>query len=124
MSSVHPREWLNVAGSLIAFAMICLLGGTLMALIRLEVPQANRDALMVVIGILSSNVGTIINFFFGSSATNKKQAETIDKQAATIQEAQSALAPLADTKPTVQLAPGEVATVAADPASSDKANGE
>lgn len=113
MPTIPPREWLNVAGSFIAFAMICLLGGTLLALVRLEVPQPNRDALMVVIGILSSNVGTIINFFFGSSATNKKQAETIDKQASTIQEAQSALAPLAESKPAVTLEPGESATVKA-----------
>lgn len=110
----NGREVLNLAGSLIALAMILMLGGTLWALVRLEVPQPNRDALMVVIGILSSNVGTIINFFYGSSATNKKQADTIEKQASTIEAAQSALAPLVPP-PTVTLAPGDTATAKAEP---------
>lgn len=114
--NTNGREVLNLAGSLIALAMILMLGGTLWALVRLEVPQPNRDALMVVIGILSSNVGTIINFFYGSSATTKKQSETIDKQASTLQAAQAALAPVAGAEATVTLAPGDTATVkATDP---------
>lgn len=118
------RESLNIAGAFVASGLIAILGFVTWALVFAEVPEANQNALTLLIGILSANVGVVVGFFFGSSVTNKKQAETIDKQAATIQEAQSALAPLTDTKPTVQLAPGEVATVAADPASSDKANGE
>lgn len=106
------REALNIAGSLIAGGLIALLGFATWALIYREVPAPNRDALMVVIGILSMNVGQVVSFFFGSSATNKKQAETIEKQATTIQTAQAALAPLAGTDSTVvHVVPEESVTV-------------
>lgn len=105
------KEALNIAGSFIAAGLIALLGFATWALIYKEVPVSNRDALMVVIGILSMNVGQVVSFFFGSSATNKKQAETIEKQASTIQTAQAALAPLATSETVVPVAVGESVTV-------------
>lgn len=86
-----PREVLNVAGSLIGVAMVSLLGFALWALFYLEVPSPNKDVLLVVIGILSTKVGTVVDFFYGSSSTTKKQAETIDTLAKTAQTAGVAL---------------------------------
>lgn len=93
------REVLNWAGGIIGVALIGLLGFALFALIYVAVPTDNQNALTLLIGILSANVGTVVGFYFGSSATNKKQAETIDKQASTIKEAQSALAEPNGKKP-------------------------
>lgn len=104
------KEALNIAGSFIAGGLIALLGFATWALIYREVPVSNRDALMVVIGILSMNVGQVVSFFFGSSATNKKQAETIDTQATTIK---TQMAPLTDST-VVPVAAGESVTVKAD----------
>lgn len=88
------QESLNLAGAFVATGLICILGFVTWALVFRTVPTDNQNALTLLIGILSANVGMVVGFYFGSSVTNKKQAETIDKQASTIQEAQSALAPL------------------------------
>lgn len=77
------------------------------------IPKSNELVLVQFIGNLTGFAGLIVGFYFGSSSTNKKQADTIEKQADTIKEAQSALAPLADVKPSVILEPGEQATVKA-----------
>lgn len=107
------REALNIAGGFVAGGLIALLGFATWALIYREVPVSNRDALMVVIGILSMNTGQVVSFFFGSSSTTKKQAETIDKQASAIQTAQAALTPEANVVP---VAAGEAVTVRAEDA--------
>ena len=115
MIKLDERTALNWAGGFVAFGLICILGFVTWALVFKQVPADNQNALTLLIGILSANVGMVVGFYFGSTVTAKKQAETIDKQATTIQDAQSALAPV-NPAPTVTLAAGEVATVAADPA--------
>lgn len=110
----RSRESLNIAGAFVAAGLIAILGFVTWALVFAEVPEANQNALTLLIGILSANVGVVVGFFFGSSVTSKKQAETIDKQASTLQAAQAALAPTTDA--TVTLAPGNTATVKADEA--------
>lgn len=110
------REALNIAGAFVAAGMIGILGFVTWALVFIKIPEGNENVFTVLIGILSANVGMVVGFFFGSSVTNKKQAETIEKQASTIQEAQLALAPLPDAKPAITIEPGESATVkATDP---------
>lgn len=108
------REALNIAGAFVGAGLIAILGFVTWALVYVQIPTGNENVFTVLIGILAANVGMVVGFFFGSSATNKKQADTIDKQAATIQEAQSALAPLGPA-PTVKLDPGEQAVVQASP---------
>ena len=93
-----PREVLNIAGSLIGVAMVALLGFALWALFYLEVPSPNKDVLLVVIGILSTKVGTVIDFF--------------DTLAKTAQTAGAALAPAPEA--TIPVAPGESVTVKAE----------
>lgn len=108
------REALNIAGAFVATGLISILGFVTWALVFRTVPTDNQNALTLLIGILSANVGMVVGFYFGSSVTNKKQADTIEKQASTIEAAQSALAPLAPPA-TVTLAPGDTATVKAEP---------
>lgn len=108
------RESLNVAGGFVASGLILILGFVTWALVFAEVPEANQNALTLLIGILSANVGVVVGFFFGSSVTNKKQAETIDKQASTLQAAQAALAPISPHDATITLPAGESATVRAE----------
>jgi hypothetical protein len=109
---IDTREALNLAGGFVAGGLILLLGFATWALVFREVPVSNRDAMMVVIGILSMNVGQVVSFFFGSSSTNKKQADTIDKQATSLAAAQAALAPAPENL--VPVAPGESVTVKAE----------
>ena len=51
------------------------------ALVYVAVPEANNNALTLLIGILSANVGMVVGFFFGSNVSSKKQTETIDTMA-------------------------------------------
>lgn len=110
----NPRAVLNWAGGIIGVALIGLLGFALYALIYVAVPTDNQNALTLLIGILSANVGMVVGFYFGSSATTKTQADTIDKQASTLQAAQAALAPVTHDA-TITLPAGESATVRVEP---------
>lgn len=107
-----PQDILNWFGGGVAMGLVIVLGFVTFALIYEEVPTNNQNALLVLIGILSTNITQVINFFFGSSAQTKKQQDTIDTLARTAQSAQSASAPKADT---VVIPEGGTATVSATP---------
>lgn len=115
-----PRDLMNRQGGRIAFLMCLMLGFSLWALVFREVPEANQNALLVVIGILAGAVGTVVNFYFSSTSTSKQQQGIIADQASTIKTAQDVLAPLA--APAVVLEPGQSAVVAASP--ENPTNGE
>jgi len=87
------RDALNLAGSVIGIMLVGILAFLSWALVFIAIPSGNETAVNVLLGILSTQVGIVIGFFFGSTVTNKKQADTIEKQATTIQTAQAALAP-------------------------------
>ena len=88
---IDNRESLNMAGAFVAAGLIGILGFVTWALVFAEVPDANQNALTLLIGILSANVGVVVGFFFGSSVTSKKQTETIDTLAKTANAAGAAL---------------------------------
>lgn len=105
-----PQNILNWAGSIIGLLLIGMLGFALYALIFVKVPAENQNALTLLIGILSANVGMVVGFYFGSSSTDKKKTETIDTLAKTAQTAGVALASPSDT---ITIPPGESATATA-----------
>lgn len=110
----QARQTMNRQGGAIAMLLCLMLGFCLWALVFREVPEANQNALLVVIGILSGALGQVINFYFGSTSSSKQQQGIIDKQADAIKTAQaSPAAPLPEN--TVNLEAGETATVRADP---------
>jgi hypothetical protein len=115
MTASNPRTGLNWAGLAIVNALTLMLAFCLWALVTREVPAANKEAFLILIGVLARDFGTVVGWFFGGSLTNKQQTDIMEKQTDTIKEAQSALAPL-NPVPTVQLEPGETATVKAEPA--------
>lgn len=102
------QEILNYAGAIVAVMLLITLGFLSYALVFVEIPVGNNNTLTILVGILSANVGTVVGFFFGSSASAKKQTETIDTMARS--QAASANTP----ESTVTLAPGESATVSAE----------
>ena len=103
------RHTINRAGAAIGLGLIALLGFALWALIYRQVPSENQNALTLLIGILSANVGMVVGFYFGSSADNKKLAETVNMQAKTAQTAGAALG--TSESSTTVLLPGDNATV-------------
>lgn len=107
---IQNREALNLAGAFVAAGLIGILGFVTWALVFRAVPEANANALTLLIGILSANVGVVVGFFFGSSVNAKKQSETIDVLAKTAHAAGAALT----TPPDVLLEPGDTVKVAAE----------
>lgn len=112
MTEAEARKHLNITGAVIAIVLVMLLGALIGALVFTEVPDANQNALLIVVGIVSTNVGTVVGFYFGSSAATRAKDETIAVQAQTAKKAQEALAPLAGSAPDVKVEPGESVKVA------------
>jgi hypothetical protein len=113
--SYTTQSLVNKVGAGVAFGMVVLLGFTIYALVYIAVPEANQNALLVLIGAVSTNVTAVVSFFFGSSSGNKAKDDAVNTLAATAAAAQSALAPIPGAPDkTVPLAPGETAVVHAD----------
>lgn len=86
-----PRDLLNVTASIVGIGLVILLGFVTWALIYHAIPEDNQTAFNLLIGILSTNVGLVVGFFFGSSMANRKQQDISTSQAATIATQASAI---------------------------------
>jgi len=98
----------RLAGAAIGVGLIGILGFLTWALVYRVIPESNRDSMTIILGILSMQVGTIVNAHYGRTLAEGKKDEVIAQQASTIQAAQSALAP---REPAIPVAPGESVTV-------------
>lgn len=66
-----------ITAGMVAVCLMILLGVTLLALFRVEVPSGNHDVLLVVIGVLTACVQNVVGYFFGSSSNSRQQQNTI-----------------------------------------------
>lgn len=114
IKSNTPQAILNWFGGGIAVGLILVMGFVTYALVYREVPETNQNALLILIGILSTNITSVIQYFFGSSAQTKQQSETIDTLAKTAQTAGTALASTASPEALV-IPSGQSATATATP---------
>lgn len=105
------QAFLNLTGGIIGFSLVAILGFMAWSLVYRAIPEENESTLNVLLGILSTQVGMVVGFYFGSSVASKRQTETIDKLAETAQAAQAALP--TNGKPNVVIEPGQTATVSA-----------
>lgn len=112
---IRSQDSLNLAGGAVAIGLLLILAFVAWALVFVSVPNDNQNALSLLLGILSAGVGTIVGFYFGSSAQTKKQADTINTLAQTARTAGAALPGVADAGTTsIELQPGETAKVTAE----------
>lgn len=95
---------LNISGGLLVVATLGFLAYMTWGLVEREIALSNKDALMMALGVFLAKYSDLIAFFFGSSHTTKKQAETVDKLASTVQSQ-------TPTVPTIQVSPGDSVTV-------------
>lgn len=98
---ISRQEILNVAGALIAVGVVWLMGFALWALVFVRVPPENQNALLVVLGAVTTNLTTIVAFYYGTSVGSKKQSDTIDTLASVTR------ATLPHQPGKVEVAPGE-----------------
>ncbi len=108
-----PQDVLNITGAIVAIGLVSILAFVTWALVFITVPEANQNALTLLIGILSANVGAVVGFYYGSSVSAKKQADTIDTQAKTIGAQATAAAVAAPGNDTLVIPPGTSATATA-----------
>jgi hypothetical protein len=104
---------LNISGAALVVSTLGMLGYVGWGLMNKEMALNNKDAMMLFLGVLLAKYSDLIAFFFGSSASSKKQSETIDKLAETTRTAQE-LPPPAKADKSVSLDPGETVEVKAD----------
>lgn len=105
IAGLKASSAINIAGAAVAVGLVSILAFMTWALVFVTIPSQNKDALGLLIGVLSSNVALVVGFFFGSSASARQQQATIDTLA---NAAQASTSPATMTIPS-----GESATVTA-----------
>ena len=76
------------AGSFVAASLMVVLAFVTWALVFRQVPEGNQEALMLLIGILSANVGLVVGFFFGSSHSSRGKDAAMSALAEAVRPAQ------------------------------------
>lgn len=72
-----PRGAINLTGGAIALLLVALLMFLSWALIFRELPANNREAVLMLLGIVSTNVGTVVAWYYGTSYGSQKKSEAI-----------------------------------------------
>lgn len=92
IAHLSRQHSLNLIGGVVASGLIGILAFVTWALVFRTVPETNENALLILIGILATNIGQVVNWFFGSSSESKKQTDTIETLAQTARTAGATLA--------------------------------
>ena len=101
---MDSRAPLNLAGVLVAAAVLGTLAFLAWALVYRAVPSENREPLLMLIGgFLSLGTG-VVGFFFGSSQSSRLKDSALERQATT-------MAALTPHEPAIPVGPGESVTV-------------
>lgn len=72
-------EKLDLIKISVAIMSLFLLAFMCYALVYVEIPTSNKEALYIIIGILSSTVSMIAGFYYGSSKGSQKKDDVISK---------------------------------------------
>lgn len=100
-AGVSNSNWfINIAGAIIAVMVVGLLWFIAYALVFLAIPDANQTTLAQVIGVVSTQVGMVVGWYYGSSSASKRQGEIIAQQAVTQDKLASTAAAIAGTTTT------------------------
>lgn len=116
----NRQDVINWGGFILTAVMLGLLSFALVALVVRVIPTENRDAFMVVVGMIVTKVGTMVDWHYGGTRSATKQTDIIDKQTDTIKAAQAALPAQGGSPDTIVIQPGESKTVTADDSSEAK----
>ncbi len=71
---------IDLIKSSVAFISISLLAFLCYALVYVPIPEGNKEALYILIGIISSTVSMIAGFYYGSSKGSQKKDDLIKSQ--------------------------------------------
>lgn len=110
--------WYPDLRTLVAVSMITIFAIVVVVLLVQPMPmtEAAGNVLLVIIGMLTTKVGTIVDYYFGSNKEAKEQGETSRSQAATIATMAATAAPTVLTNGAAETAAWTEATAANTPA--------
>jgi hypothetical protein len=105
----------DLEGAVVVTALLLMLGASLWYLLNNELPKTNEIIISMIIGMIVSKVGTIVDFRYGGSQQSRKQTDTNAVLANTAQAAQAALSAATNTSPgNVTLQAGDKVEVKAE----------
>lgn len=106
---------MNLSGLAVAIVVSGALMFITYVMMSREIPEKNHDLVVFVSGFITAAVGTIINFYFGSSSAARKTGDAASALAQTV--ANLTPTPTLTLPPdkTVSLAPDESVAVIAQP---------
>lgn len=113
-TATNNQRVLNRTGASLAFLMVLIFGGGIYLLSTRDIPQANHDILLVLITAVTSFLGIIMNYFFGSSSGNKAKDDALTTSVNTAARLVPIVAPTPPNDKNVELKAGEAATVTAE----------
>lgn len=76
---------LDLIKSSVALVSLSVLGFMCYALVNIPIPENNKEALYILIGIISSTVSMIANYYFGSSKGSQAKDDVISKMTDQVQ---------------------------------------
>lgn len=101
----------NWTRTILSVVVIITVQAVLGALFAVDIPDANRDAVMLVLGALLLRMSDVFTYHFNTTASSAIKDQTIKRQADTTQAAQAALPVVEGSTPPIEISPGEVKTV-------------
>jgi len=66
-----------IGAGFVACGLISILAFVTWSLIYHTIPAENKEAVTLLLGVLSANVGSIVGFYFGSSSAGRAKDATI-----------------------------------------------
>jgi hypothetical protein len=110
---INREDSQEVTRGILAVVLIVLVAWVMRTLFNIQIPDANRDAVMMVLGALLLRLSDVYAFHFNSTASSQKKDQTINKALDTVGVV-AALPPAPPHEKTIPLEPGESVTVEAD----------
>ncbi len=68
---------LTDTAGMVAMSVLAILAFLAVSLVFIPIPQANADAVTVLLGVVAGLVSAIVGYYYGSSASSKAKDETI-----------------------------------------------
>lgn len=63
-------------GAIIAIGLYLIIYG----LLKIEIPQGNRDAMMILLGVAGGQFANVVGYFFGSSKGSSDKNDILNKK--------------------------------------------
>lgn len=86
----------NFIGAIVVFFLCATMGYLTYVVTNTDLPDKTLNIVIYILGFVTGKLSTVVDWSFGTSSVNKKQAETINTMAGTSAAAQAALPKLGE----------------------------